>query len=335
MQCFYQVPSIINDEILYKWEKAFVTLSDLKFDSTTFRVYYYDCDLEFEKLEAKLKTIIEEKNKANEAINYEERTLKALQLLRKFYQTEDFALPIEINKELNSLSSNERAYLVKRMNTPKNVDDKPLLFQLLGSDQKFTFLHFWLTNKYLKINVNKLWNGKSVLEEVLLGKRGFHKTSLYKLIFEKGYNSYGKNDLNIIVPYRQKSYENEVEGERLANIIFLDSAELISPYLSIEKVVFAIRSCQYNRIIGSRLNNFLALSNNFLEHHSEFGDIFLKALKYHGQFEQNIAFDKKGTFTKKLESYYSSKPPQNNEFINKKILNILFSELEIFSNEID
>lgn len=333
LECYYQVPSIFNKEIMYKWEKAFVTISDLKFDTTTYRLYYYDSDLEFKKLELKLKTILDEKDIAYESINYEERTLSALNLLRKFYQTEDFVLQFEINNELSLLSKAERQYLVNRINSPKNIEDKPLLFQLLGSDQKYTFLHFWLTNKYLSINVNKLWNGKSVLEEVLLGKRGSQKISLYKLIFEKGYNSYGKNDLNTIATFSSLSYENEIEGETLANITFLNAAELISPYLAIEKIVFAIRSCQNNKIVGSRLNNFLALSNNFLEHHSEYGDIYLQALKYYRRFNQVMALDKKGTFSKKLASYNASKPPQNDDFTNKKILNILFSDLEIMASE--
>ena len=54
LKCNYQKPFIIYNSIEYEWAFEYVKLSDLIFDSTNFKVFYYDVDGNTEKLKSEL-----------------------------------------------------------------------------------------------------------------------------------------------------------------------------------------------------------------------------------------------------------------------------------------
>lgn len=325
LECLYQFPSIINNEILYKWEKVFVTLSDLKFEENTFKIFYYDSDSEFKKLETVIKKeneqeILKKNQKENDWKSL--KIKKTLDLIRDFYSKNEFSKQFIIVKELNHLTDDERVFLNRNINVI--YQGKPLLFHLAGKNINDIFLHFWLSCELLPIDVNEDWNGKSLIEELYYGERNiYERGSLFRLIFDRGYNASLHNDYTFIIKELNNNIDVEEEANlyRLRYFLTLNNPTLIPFYLAIEKVIFAIQSCESNKIIGSKLKNFLALSNNFIEHHTYYVEKYLQALKFYGQYEEVIAIDTKKTFRNKLENFQKMKPLQKDD------LDIIFKEL--------
>lgn len=67
--CYYQIPYMSNDKINYKWIDKLITIDDLKFDNENYKVFYYDLDVEEEKLKndiLKNKILSKQKNKQKE-----------------------------------------------------------------------------------------------------------------------------------------------------------------------------------------------------------------------------------------------------------------------------
>lgn len=57
--CHYKKPYISDHGIAYQWINQEVTITDLKFDSVNYKIYYYDFDNEEEKLKIELKNVNE------------------------------------------------------------------------------------------------------------------------------------------------------------------------------------------------------------------------------------------------------------------------------------
>ena len=93
------------------------------------------------------------------------------------------------------------------------------------------------------------------------------------------------------------------------------------------KILDAIYSLKYGRMIGYDLKNFISLANNILEYRKEYVDVFILALKHFGIEANVLSDDKKGTYKKKLDTFHNQYVTQNTRY--NPLFKSLFPELPI------
>jgi|GEM_PF-5786579 len=94
--------------------------------------------------------------------------------------------------------------------------------------------------------------------------------------------------------------------------------------------LFHIYSIIQNRVVGTKLNNILAIANLIMHSYSQYGDIFLKILQKHQKLELIINKDYKYSFQNKLQNFIENKPQQ--EHAHDILLEILFLNKKYLSN---
>jgi Family of unknown function (DUF6035) len=77
LQCYYIVPRIDHERIDFYWEIEYVRLLDLTFDVNEFKVYYFDSETAFRKLEIELNEIIETRLENEQKIKEKEQIRKS------------------------------------------------------------------------------------------------------------------------------------------------------------------------------------------------------------------------------------------------------------------
>lgn len=109
--------------------------------------------------------------------------------------------------------------------------------------------------------------------------------------------------------------------EKLASIgLKLEDFRKISPILN------ALYSLKRQKIIGSKLPNFVALTNNIFTHYPFHVRIYLWGLKIYGSSKQVEDIKNRDSFKNKLKIYKNDRPQQDCEA--EKLLRALFPELD-------
>jgi competence CoiA-like predicted nuclease len=100
----------------------------------------------------------------------------------------------------------------------------------------------------------------------------------------------------------QLSYEDR--RDKLADYAdrFSRKGIKFSPYDDkLHKILDALYTLKYRRMIGYDFKNYISLANTILEYRKEYGELFLLALKHFGLEETVRSEDKKGAFQGKVE----------------------------------
>lgn len=66
--CQYQEPIARGERLIYKWREEYICLSELIFDETTYKVYYYDVDKSEQKIRLEIEQNILEREKREERL---------------------------------------------------------------------------------------------------------------------------------------------------------------------------------------------------------------------------------------------------------------------------
>lgn len=96
---------------------------------------------------------------------------------------------------------------------------------------------------------------------------------------------------------------------------------------TLHKILDALYTLKYGRMIGYDFKNNISLANNILEYRKEYGELFLLALKHFGIEEKVHSEDKKGTFQNKVDKLPSFKIARQKSY--DSLFMHLFPELPI------
>jgi competence CoiA-like predicted nuclease len=83
---------------------------------------------------------------------------------------------------------------------------------------------------------------------------------------------------------------------------------------SLAKILDALFTLKYKRMIGYDFKNYISLANNILEYRKPYGELFLRALKHFKIARTVLVEDKKGTFLKKVDNLRSQQIQENETY---------------------
>lgn len=324
--CQYQNPKEKDEIIIYEWESKYVNLSDLIFDETTLKVYYFDVNL----AENKIADIIEKKIKKRKAI---EKNLKEEQEKLRLQEIEDWEeeqRKIEAEQEKKRLEEieNQQQYEKFKAQRQKEIDNDQIDFE-----SKNALFFDRLEKNYSELSPLQLIF-KSKLYEI---------SSNIDELFKNGYDP-NKNDIRFLKDEYTIELENYNEPHRLSILYYLSitiintkirrNSVYIEQFPKIERVLVAILSIKEKKVIGYSYT-LIQLANHFFNPKNEknysFAFIILEAIKtYYGLelFLKNE--DKKGNFKKKLEVYNIAKPIMETNY--NQIISSVFQDLKFESD---
>ena len=246
--------------------------------------------------------------------------------IKKLYSEDNYFFTIPDKELLSNLSQPAKDLLNEKLDLANmKYNDKPLINGLITSDDthKYKFLIFILEHKSIILDLTlKDESGNSCLYEAVHNLK-FSSHYIIQSLFIRGYKLSGIEEASLIENFKSNTTRPEyLENITLALICYkLSSPELIIKSQKIIKVIFSLLSFKTNRVVGFRLNH-TALANNFLQHHQEFSNIFLQALKQYKFYE---TLKDKPSFVKKEAAILESMPFQETEY--DEVIKTMFPEL--------
>lgn len=330
--CHYQVPKILSETINYSWEHKYVTLSELTYDNTNFRIYFYDSDKQFQQLEIELKERVEKAKiaaqKAQEEREKERRRYKIQNnlepIVRLFREFRDNDIEkYELTRQIKDLD-NEELEILGDVLESEFGNDQPFWYSLLQTP-KSNFTNFVLRHEEIPVNcgyqIDEITAFQYIasidLEPKFLGH-------LYLNFLRKGYKSTNSDESWIKEKVKKYSELNKQELERVVLFKYiwqLKSPELVNKILEITHIIFPIVSFKLGVVLGSELKKLISVANNFLEYRKEYIELMIAALK----LKDTEGVLKRESFQKKLDAYYKNPIEQKKDY--DEVLALILPEL--------
>lgn len=231
---------------------------------------------------------------------------------------------------LSKLSSPAKDILNRKLDLAnKKYCDKPLingLISTIGTNQdKYYFLQYILDLDDIDINVNlKDCDGLTSLKESLNCKDKYKSSSLIYLLFQRGYIMTSEEETELLGILSANSATPDIITNIAMSIVYknMKDNEDRSKAYKISRIFLSLISLKYNRVIGYKFPNILALSNNALNSYKEFSTIYLRACKKYNRYDE---LNTKPSFTKKVEQIQNETPFQDSLYDD--IINTMFPEL--------
>ncbi|MCO6148388.1 hypothetical protein [Flavobacterium sp. NRK1] len=206
-----------------------------------------------------------------------------------------------------------------------NSLEVPFFNFLVSESPKYDILlRVLIENPILQIPLNNKDINKQTLFIEIVKSQYSSKEYLLEFIFINGYHkteqdyTYINNAINETT-LTQKEYEAVLIGFCFLNI---ESTENFIKLKEIYREICVILSAKFGRIIYYRFPNFLQVANNAMEHHKEFGDLFIRAFSIYGKYNE---LEAKPSFAKKVENLKKINVSQNYNY--KGIFKEIFPEL--------
>ena len=289
--CQYQEPIARGERLTYKWREKYVCLSELIFDETTYKVYYYDVDKSEQKIRLEIEQNILERKKREE-----ERLLR--------YREEE-EKRIEEDENRNNL----RLLLIEREKEREEKIQKELSEYREKYSPFFDRLkkypnHSSLQNVFYEMNIS------SKIEELFLIEK-YIPSKEDKFFLKEEYNrefSTGETGCNSIL-------------EHLSYITFyikaLESSLDLSLISKKGSLLLAILSIKQKKVIGYNFRGVIQIAHLFFQERDRYypySGIILKAIEVYYKGVNNFIEqeDKRNTFLNKLEKMKKDNPPQDN-----------------------
>ncbi|MBC8486867.1 MAG: hypothetical protein H8D45_12605 [Bacteroidetes bacterium] len=327
LECKYKFPFLTeNNKLLTKWIDKSVSLNQLNFDSESYQIYYYNFGDNKSKTEEEQKRKAEQIKEAERIKLADERLATAKSKSKEIIQdikelrnrkSQNF---ISVNRLINELDKYELEILNSTLNL-HNRDKlkKPALYNWISTatQDDVAFIEFILNCGDIKIDVNdKDSEGRTALQEVYQNK-AIHKYILVKGLLKRGYKLTKEDEAYI-------SSLSDSNGEIKNDLIIyticrnLTDKDLVDFVFLHSKLLFIIESARRKEIIGFKYkpNEWIAFANNAIQYHSDYWEYIELAFKDYGLWDKLIELDKKGTFQKKVQAFYSKMPRQKFDFDN-------------------
>lgn len=332
LKCYYKHFRIEGESIKDKWVSTYISLKDLHFDMEKLEVYFYNSLQEKDTLTGILKAQKEAKNAVSKKATCQNKAERALNYLREFYKIDREPIP---RSEEFPLDEIETADEIDVFNEKLGFSRSKvgIVANLIETGSKPNFLKFICEQDNILIDTkNMLIRGHSVFEYLVYIKNQWEFYQKIPLIFRKGYILTDK-DYSEFHNLYDKNYFNQTEHERnyierWAFIHCLNSLwhkEDAFKLMEARNILFAILSLKNDMSIGFKFANLKQLTHNILTHNSDFGNIYIKALKQYGQYDKQVLDDKSGKLKRRLDYFFQTSPPQNQRFT--KIIHQIFPEL--------
>ncbi|MEP5366128.1 MAG: DUF6035 family protein [Reichenbachiella sp.] len=321
LHCDYKYPFLTDDnQLLTKWLTKPVTLKDLNFDNNCYQVYYFNFALKKEKEEEYQKRIFDaiekeklknversRRNNANIKSHLIVEEIKGLKndkiqsyhsAYKLIYELDEYQRDV-LNEKLRLKGLNKIHYPLHKWIEKATKDHNE-------------FISFLLNCTVLEFDLNEVdQEGYTVFQKVILNNE-LHNNTLIKGLLKRNYELVKRDELtyfqwlesnpDITNNWLLYSFCNRLKSKYLVDDVFKHYVLLC-----------IIESAKCNEIIGFnyKKTEWIAFANNAIQYHKEYWEYIELAFKHYGLWETIIPLDKKGTFQKKLEQFYSAIPPQH------------------------
>ena len=337
LECEYKFPFLTDDnKLLTKWLKKSVSLSELKFDSEIFQIYYYNFGDKKTKTEIlqrkKIEEIKEAERKIIETRKLENAEAKAKNIIADIAEfrrkkIQNFSYIID---ELDEFDEFEINILNTVLNLKsKKVDNRPPIIKWIDEAKQddVAFLEFILSYDKIELDINsEAENGRTALQAIL-SNANIYNTLPIKALFKAGYKL-TNNDNFVLSKLEEdnKELSADIQIYRFCNR--LTDRTLVSDVFSYFRLLFIIESARQNEMIIYNFtgNRWISFANNAIQYYSEYWEYIELAFKRYGLWDKLIQLDKNGTFQKKVEAFYSKMPQQKYDFDD--VFKDLYRELE-------
>ena len=309
--CQYQEPIARGERLTYEWREKYVCLSELIFDETTYKVYYYDVDKAEQKIRLEIEQNILERKKREEErlLRYREEEEKRIEeeesrnnlRLLEIEREKEIQKEREkkIQKELSEYREKYSSFFNRLKNYPNHSPLQKVFYEINISSK---IEELFLTEKYTPSKEDKSFLKQEYDEELKTG------------------NKLGRNSIL----------------QNLAYIIFfikvLNSGLNLSLIPKKKQLLLAILSIKQKKVIGYDFKKIIQIVNHFFQEGDEYypySGIILKAIGvYYISINDFInQEDRRKHFWNKLEKMKKDNPPQDNTY--NEIINAIFPDLKL------
>lgn len=337
LECEYKFPFLTDENnLLTKWIKKSVSLSELKFDDEAFQAFFYNFGDNKTKTEAlrkkKAEEIKEGERKRLEQRKIERAERKAKNLIAKIADFRERKMLVfnTISSEVSEMNDLEVEILNKVLNLKgKRTVGKPPLIKWIDEAQQndVAFLAFILKTKEIELDINTVDDtGKTPLQAIFQNEN-IHKTLPILSLLQANYKL-TEND-NLTLSELLEKQEISVTDFHIFQICNnLTDRNLVPNTFHFSKLLFIVESVRQGELITFNFtgNKWVSFANNAIQYYSEYWEYIELAFKRFGLWDRLIQFDTKGTFRKKVEQFYSEMPKQKYDF--DEVFNDLYPELE-------
>lgn len=316
--CNYKFPFLTDDnKVLSKWIERSVKFEDIKFDSESYQVYFFNYLYCFEQV------IIEQERISNQLIEKEkekkrERALgKAKDIIAIISDWKSKDLPFYTpSKLIDELDESELQILNETLQF--STTKKYALHKYISSALKkdILFIRFLLECYKIEINIDALDDSGLTLFQQIYVSQSFDLDTKYFLVLNLFYRGYElrKSDIDLL----STLYTDPVELEKTTTLFqmyqYLNPRHLIHQADQIKQILLIIESAFANRIIGYRISGWIAFANNSIFHHSAYWQYIESAFRKSGLFEELIKLDIKHSFRNKLQKFQQNPVVQDDSF---------------------
>jgi hypothetical protein len=312
--CYYQKPVIENLRIHYNWEFEYVSFNQLTFDKVNYKIFYFDVELEENRITIELDKILNEekiqrKNQEDEQMKIDNEIIKK-QLEKNIEKEKE---RIKLKKEEIDFRNKQKLYSIEKQLV---IDEKNILFIEINKDF------------YIRLTQN--YGIYSNFKNVFLKPLNELPNELYSL-FANGYELSESDKTFLKIEFKIEL--NKISNLREMEILYFLSLSTFYIKLKdpkymflvpkIERILCSILSFKTKKIIGYSFDNLIQVAHHTFTH-KEFIQIFLNSIEAYYGLAKFLKEDKNQKFKNKLIEYTNSKPEQDTQY--DEMIKLIFPE---------
>ncbi|MFB9108158.1 DUF6035 family protein [Flavobacterium gyeonganense] len=308
--CYYQKPIIEDLKIKYNWESEYVCFNQLIFDDLNYKIFYFDVELEENKITIELQKIEEEQRifvaekKRKQREKARELSEERFQIAKEYIEVRNERVNFLRKKELYSaerqIAINERHNLFREINEDFFIRLKEN-YQI-RSDFKDVFYtpEYELSNELNRLFIN-----------------GYRLSETDRMFLRVEFNF----ELN------KKSKLREMEILYYLSLstfyIKLKNPKYMFLLPKVERLLCSILSFKTGKIIGYSFDNLIQVAHHTFSK-KEHIQIFLNAIEAYYGLGLLLSQDKNKKFRNKLLEYQNNKPEQSTQY--DEMIKMIFPE---------
>ncbi|RZK40317.1 MAG: hypothetical protein EOO90_15495 [Pedobacter sp.] len=332
LKCYYKCFTIKNNNIQEKWVSAFIGIDEMNYDTEKMELFFYDSIKEKEILTKLLAEQIDEQIILDQEKAATYKAYHALKYLREFYRNDVEPIPRSVEFPLQHIDT-AREIEIFNKEIGFNGNKINVISNLFQSGTKPNFLQLVCEQDNILVDTkNMMVDGKSLFQYLIYMESQWDFYKKIPLLFRKGYKL-SDVDYDYFHNLYDKNYFNTTESEReaierWAFIYCLNSLwhkEDALSLIHIKKILFALLSLKKDLSIGNKFTNLKQLTMNILTYNSDFGKLYINALKKFDQYDRQLLDDKSGKLKIRIDEFFISEPLQNRQF--DRIIFEIFPEL--------
>lgn len=321
LECEYKFPFLTKENnIITKWLKKSISLSQIKFDNVEYQIFYYnygDNKLILENTQREIdKEIKETEKKRLDEVRLLNANSKVKHIISKIKNERSKKIQNYhfISHDISQLNK----YELHIFNSTLDLKNKktPLTQWISSASQDdIQFIEFILGCKGIELDVNEKNSNEKTPFKAILSNKTIHRFLPMKCLFQAGYKL---SDLDRKYLSEIKGQNCEIDRDAILYCLCNDLTDrtLVNLVFHHSKLLFIIESAKRQEIIGFnyKKNEWKSFANNAIQYYSEYWEYIELALKEYEVWDMIIQDDKRNIFEKKVELFYSQMPEQKYDF---------------------